>query len=249
MTPEQIRELAQAIASEQLQVGWLFYLLWVGITIVAAAVGAGFGAYLKKRGENYATRVDFDHLIEQLRKTTEAAEGVRTDIAHNDWSAREWKTLQRIKGEELLVESENSKQRFISASLNCLFVGLDVNSAMNADLGARVAMLAALYFPEATIPATKYAALLAHGVRIVLDIRGEMEAEGVPADRSAVRTRRIGEVPAHIARLNEPLNEIRDIVTKSLRQSFGLPDYQQDPAQAAAAAAILFDMYEFKSTR
>lgn len=235
MTPEQIRELAQAIANEQIAAQWLFYGVWLLLTICAAGIGSWFGAYFRKRGEHYATRADFKELIDQLKKTTEAAEGVRTEIAHTDWATKEWKTLRRIKAEEFLAEAEKAKQAFVSQSEDYLFSEVKVYG----ELGARVHMLALLYFPEALIPTIHFAALLTQGKSLLLDIWQEMNKEGVALRFSGVRTRRLHEVAEHTAKFEEPLNQMQQIVRTCLWQALGLPEYEHDPEDVAAVLALM----------
>lgn len=87
MKAERIQALAQAIVAEQAP-SWWSWIVWVALIAVASAAGAFAGAYLRKRGENYATKQDFDELKERLRETTAVAEQVRIDLSHNDWMSR-----------------------------------------------------------------------------------------------------------------------------------------------------------------
>lgn len=78
-------------------VGW-----WLAKQAINVFTAAG-EAYAKRKGENLATKEDFDQLLHQLRKNTEATEQIRTEIAHQDWAAREWKAARSRKLEELLL--------------------------------------------------------------------------------------------------------------------------------------------------
>lgn len=76
-------------------------ILFLAIIGVASALGSYLGSYLKKRGENYATKIDLQNIVDQIKKTTEAAEEIKTKIAHNDWVEREGKSTKKTKLEEL----------------------------------------------------------------------------------------------------------------------------------------------------
>lgn len=56
MSPEQIQELARLVAAQVSAPPWWTYLLM----LACAAAGTFIGAYLKRRGENYATTADFE---------------------------------------------------------------------------------------------------------------------------------------------------------------------------------------------
>jgi hypothetical protein len=55
-------------------------LLMLAVSLVSAAVGAFVGAYLKKRGEEYATRHDIDDILERLELTTKKTEEVKSEV-------------------------------------------------------------------------------------------------------------------------------------------------------------------------
>lgn len=81
MSPEQIQELARLVAAQvSAPPRWTYLLM-----LVCAAAGTFIGAYLKRRGENYATTADFDELRDQLVANTHATEGVKTVLAGRSW--------------------------------------------------------------------------------------------------------------------------------------------------------------------
>lgn len=57
--------------------GWVFWLF----TILSASGAAYCGAYLKKKGENVATREDLAALVEQVKQTTEATKAIEERIS------------------------------------------------------------------------------------------------------------------------------------------------------------------------
>lgn len=93
------------IASDIVQQGlsdWRVYAVFFLLSIVSGAIGAYLSKYFGKRGETAATKADFDEILRQMKKTTEVSEQVRSAVSHADWVAREWKTIRRIKLEELI---------------------------------------------------------------------------------------------------------------------------------------------------
>ncbi len=99
MTEELIREIAVQIFNEQILQNWKFYLL----ILVLSFFGAFLASYLKKQGELQAVEENFSKILDQLKQNTNATEEIKTRINHSDWTQREWKTLRRIKLEELLT--------------------------------------------------------------------------------------------------------------------------------------------------
>jgi hypothetical protein len=72
--------------------------------VVAALVGgvAALGtSYFRIRGQNLATKHDFDELKRQLKDNTELVEAIKSEVGQKDWAQREWRNLLRIKLEAL----------------------------------------------------------------------------------------------------------------------------------------------------
>ena len=72
------------------------------ITILAAGLGAWFASFLKTKGQNFATKKDFNELQKQLKANTELVETIKSEVGQRDWAQREWTNLRRIKLEALL---------------------------------------------------------------------------------------------------------------------------------------------------
>lgn len=212
LSPNDLGALARAIADESLANDWRFYALWGLVTLVTAAIGAYAGAYLRKRGEVAGIRADFQALTQQLRENTRITEQVRTDFAHQDWATREWKTLRRVKAEELLNEVRQAMHWFKEQGENHLFRELKLFH----ETGEKIHTLALLYFPEAEVPVLHFAMLLEEGTNLSLDIRSEMNEEGVPLEHSAVRTRRLHELTDHTGKLLKVASHIQAVI----RQAF-----------------------------
>ncbi len=47
------------------------------LSVFGAGIGAYFGSYLREKGKNVATHEDIDKIVEELRKTTKAAEDIK----------------------------------------------------------------------------------------------------------------------------------------------------------------------------
>ena len=76
MSEEMIKKLAQQIITESVLENASFYLLVFAITLVATAISSFLVSYLKKRGESYATKKDFDDILSQLKQSTKATETI-----------------------------------------------------------------------------------------------------------------------------------------------------------------------------
>jgi hypothetical protein len=140
-----IREIARQIVQEQLLQNWLFYSLLLALLLVGSVISGFITSYIRKRGETYATRADLAELVTQLRATTEAAEQVKTAIAHNDWTIKEWKTLRRIKLEEL-VENVYALRLWLDKERSARIYGGKENESPNPVW--KLELVSRLYFPE-----------------------------------------------------------------------------------------------------
>lgn len=97
-----IKEIALQVVQQGLLSNWLFYAVLLALSLVSGVIGAYLSKYFGKRGETAATKADFDEILKQLQATTKISEEVRSAVSHADWVAREWKTIRRIKLEELV---------------------------------------------------------------------------------------------------------------------------------------------------
>jgi hypothetical protein len=62
-------------------------------------------AYFLERGKLLAATNTLAGRLDEIRRSTEASEQVKTQIAHNDWTVKEFKTLRRTKLEQLTTAS------------------------------------------------------------------------------------------------------------------------------------------------
>jgi hypothetical protein len=100
MSEEMARRLAEDIVSQGIYANPWFNLA-LALVGIAATLGAGLGAYVKKEFENFATREDFQGFEEQLRASTRTAEEVKAAIVEQ----RQKKTLIREKLEQCILET------------------------------------------------------------------------------------------------------------------------------------------------
>jgi dsDNA-specific endonuclease/ATPase MutS2 len=102
--------------------------------------------YSEKRAETLATKADFDEILRQLQKSTETAEGIKTTLAHKDWSEKEYKTLRRVKLEEFL--SAVHEVEHWQGDASSIVQGTGQSGASVRPLLYRAKLLMTLYFPE-----------------------------------------------------------------------------------------------------
>jgi hypothetical protein len=104
MDKDTIQQIAAEVVA-RLPFGDRYWLVLIVNAVVAALVGAlaVLGtSYFKTRGQNLATKHDFDELLKQQRDTAEAVETIKSEVSQRDWARREWTNLRRVKLEALL---------------------------------------------------------------------------------------------------------------------------------------------------
>ena len=84
MTPEQLRTVLDEVARSSLP-SWYVYALFGLLSLLASGLGAWGGAYLSEKDKRYATKEDFDNILQELRRTTHASEEVKAQIAGGLW--------------------------------------------------------------------------------------------------------------------------------------------------------------------
>lgn len=145
MNEKLIHEIAEQIVKEEILGNWIFYLLILAVSIISAFVSSYITGYARTRGQNLATKADFNQLSEQVRKTTITTEEIKTSIAHTDWSAREWKKLRKIKLEELLSTVYEIHEWF---RINTNYRLFNSEIEPNTPPFMKIRMLVILYFIE-----------------------------------------------------------------------------------------------------
>jgi len=72
-------------------------IAWGLTTLVGAFVGSYLAGYLKKKGDNLATKEDFDDLKEQTRELTQATKEIEAKINTQVWNRqRQWEMKRDI---------------------------------------------------------------------------------------------------------------------------------------------------------
>jgi hypothetical protein len=87
MSPEELRAVVQAAIRDGLHFPWWSYML----ACVLSMLGAWLGAYIKRKAEDRATQENFKTLREQLRKTTQDTEEIKTSLSSKNWlTQQQW---------------------------------------------------------------------------------------------------------------------------------------------------------------
>jgi hypothetical protein len=139
---ETIKAIADQLADQTILTGWRTWSIQFALWLIGTGFVTFLAAYWTKRGENKAIRADFEMLKTQLADNTR----VITEIAHEDWNSREWKTIRRQKLEELsknlnLLLNETQAQAWDGLTKG--------QSPLYAAQSFReIQMLCNLYFPE-----------------------------------------------------------------------------------------------------
>ncbi len=137
--------VAKDIVENQLLFNWEFYFVQIAVIFLSFAAVSFLTAYFKGRGSNLATKTDFDDLLNQLRKTTDATESIKQSISHEDWAMREYKIIRRSKLEELLYAIYDSREWIEKLRQTYFFAeqGTESTSPLY-----KVSIVGGLYFPE-----------------------------------------------------------------------------------------------------
>lgn len=96
MTAEEIRSIVEAAIREGSQFPWWSY---TPVAILALA-GAYFGAYIRRKAEDRATRENFEVLRDQLQKTTRDTEEIKNALFRRAWlTQQQWNIRERFYAE------------------------------------------------------------------------------------------------------------------------------------------------------
>lgn len=145
MNTDLITEISQAVVTQQLLLNWHFYFILIAIYGLVFFVQNWLGAVLKGKGERFATKSDFDQILEQLKVTTAAAKSIEVSLSHNDWTLKEFKTVRRIKLEEVMTALYTSLDWLESMKAAKFFKGVERTDPSPID---KFRIVCLLYFPE-----------------------------------------------------------------------------------------------------
>jgi hypothetical protein len=102
-------------------------------------------SYFRTRGQNLATKHDFEELQRQLEDNTKLVEDIKSEVGQGDWARREWTNLRRIKLEALL-EKMHECEVYLDRRRNSAYEGEPAKP--ERDCISELDALAALYFRE-----------------------------------------------------------------------------------------------------
>jgi hypothetical protein len=149
MSETLVREIATKIFEETILHNIYFYLIFLVVSIIGGAISTFTKGLLQKKGEQFATKTDLNDLIEQIKKTTQAQEEIKTSISHIDWSNREWKKIRITKLEELLDSINTYRDEALRFQTIMMSGNLDdKKTATNTPPKWTNNIIASLYFPE-----------------------------------------------------------------------------------------------------
>jgi hypothetical protein len=139
MTPEQISKL---IVADVFPGGspWVFLIL----VLLISGIGSYIAKYLEAKGQNLATREDFESLRHQLTESTRVVEGIKAEFARTDWASKEWTAL-RIRKIEEMMSLYSTLQSHIDATFANALTRQPLPEWDNAE---KAVVIAELYLPE-----------------------------------------------------------------------------------------------------
>lgn len=143
------KELAKEIAQLVIQNLWASkaeFILGFVIWAVAGAVGAYVGTWLAKRAEADVADGRFERLAGQLRKTTLAVEEIRTAVAHEEWTEREWKAIRIKNLEQFMSYVLETMAVYVQFSYDLRMAKEDPRHDPSPGINART--LQNLFYPE-----------------------------------------------------------------------------------------------------
>jgi len=117
-------DVARMISEGKVTDNYQFFIVLVVLAVLTGLVVWFVAPYLGERGKLLALAEKLQERLDEIRQTTEAAESVRTRIAHSDWTVKEHKTLMRTKLENLMTAAYRTKT---ASELDADFQNDDIN--------------------------------------------------------------------------------------------------------------------------
>ena len=145
MDKETIQQIATEVVA-QLPFGARYSVVYGVVTVLIADLSIWFGSFLKTKGQNFATKQDFNELQKQLKANTELVETIKAEVGQRDWTARERTSLRRIQLEALL-EKMNDCDNYLDQHRIRFMDGKGTDPDQRDYLNELDAM-GSLYFPE-----------------------------------------------------------------------------------------------------
>jgi hypothetical protein len=162
-------------------------VVYVVVAALVGAVAALGTSYFRIRGQNLATKHDFDELKRQLKDNTELVEAIKSEVGQKDWAQREWTNLRRIKLEALFdkmheCDAELERRHLAVVQGSPLKEERDyINEFVNP-----LQTISTLYLPELSIQTGEFYARCLRGHFAVVALDQNLRDAG---DDSAARER------------------------------------------------------------
>lgn len=214
-----IQRIVAAVAAHFPTSPWSLALAQTILVIIAAGVGAFFGEYFRRRGRNFATKMDFDSLTQQLQANTELVERIKIEISQRDWVKREWTNLRRLKLESL-IEKLHECEAFIDRILHNAIAG-ELTPEGNPGC-SQLNTLQELYFPELGTEVRAYLALhhqaIIDGNRLAADVAQTPD----PAERRKIYNSITAAMQSYYVNRSAALAKLTTAAQELLRSIVGL---------------------------
>ncbi len=110
MTPDEIEKIVIRATNEGVNFPWWLYIM----IFFSAFIGTYLASYLKKKGENTATKENYDSLLSQVEKTTIVTESIKSDLSSGNWLSQQSWFLKEKYYSLLLNELYKLKQSLSS---------------------------------------------------------------------------------------------------------------------------------------
>jgi len=207
MTPDQISKL---IVANIFPGGspWIFLIF----VFVVSGLGSYLAKYLEAKGQNLATREDFESLRHQLTQSTRTVEGIKAEFARTDWASREWTALRIRKIEEMMGLYSTLKTH-IDDSMGNAFAQLPLPQWHNAE---QAVVIAELYLPELLPDAIKLAEVVRTLPRVFADISSSARDRNPGREEDFLNGRTSSRVDAQS---EETVKQIRVAAAELLKSS------------------------------
>jgi hypothetical protein len=82
---EAINQAVNSAVNASIRSLWWWQLIGFTLSVIASVIVAYLVAYAKKKGENYATKEDFNELLRQVKETTKTTEEIKAEISGGLW--------------------------------------------------------------------------------------------------------------------------------------------------------------------
>jgi hypothetical protein len=220
MSESLVREIVDQVLREALLQNWRAYAVLIALLFLTSVAGAFVSTYIRRRAETYATKADLSQLITQLKATTAAAEEVKSAIAHTDWANREWRTLRRVKLEELLT-TVHFARHWLDVDLNARFFGEKPN--VDPSPTWKLEVLGSLYLPELQVETSTLGLAYSKYNLWMIDVQQALSEAGTDlAKRKAVFAARLPELATHQTSLFASISAMNRKAAQLMKEIVGV---------------------------